>query len=214
MFDVLLQFTCGCGQRHQCIVHQLQKWSNGRREYFWSLWGFYRTPAGWCFCSIPLHYSRKPLSQIMNSFFLSSTVLCFVFCLVRLCHVVIWMICNYFFFFFQGWTIIRPYWPSCLFLHILFLCYFDVSWCLCIFYMEIKIELNWIELSWLPCGEVHIRSWLWSWNTPSPLKTISSQGIEWPGLCWRHCPVVIHNGPGTGPAEQHSISSKRSWPHK
>ena len=44
----------------------------------------------------------------------------------------------FFFFFFQGWTIIRSYWPSCLFLHILFLCYFDVSWCLCIFYMEIK----------------------------------------------------------------------------
>ena len=67
-------------------------------EYFWSFWGFYRNPAGWCFSSIPLHYS-----------------------------------------------------------------------------------------SWLLYEEGHIISWLWSWNSPSPLKTISGQGIEWPGLRRRHC---------------------------
>ena len=54
-----LRYTCGGeSQRHQCIVHQLQKCSIGRLEYFWSLWPFYRSPAGWCFSSISLHYSR------------------------------------------------------------------------------------------------------------------------------------------------------------
>ena len=88
---------------------------------------------------------NKECVVVFLSFVLSS-------CLVRLCRLVLlgfvkWLF-RFFvtiFFSFQGWTIIRPYWPSCLFLHILFLCYFDVSWCLCILYMEIKIELNWID---------------------------------------------------------------------
>ena len=49
------------------------------------------------------------------------------------------------------------------------------------------------------------------WNTPSPLKTISSQGIECRGFRQQHWPVGIHRGLGTGPADQYSISSKRSW---
>ena len=50
-------------------------------------------------------------------------------------------------------------------------------------------------------------------NLDSRVETISSQGIEWPRFLRRHCPLRIHNGPGTGSADQYSISSKRSWPY-
>ena len=120
MFAFLRHYgACGGGQRHQCIVYQLKKCSIGRQEYFRSLWDFYRSPAGWWFSFIPLHYSR-----------------------------------------------------------------------------------------WLPYEEGHIRSWLLSWNIPSTLKTISSQGIEWPGLRWRHCSVGIHNGSGTAQLTSTALAAK------
>ena len=41
-----LGYTCGCGQRYQCIVHEFEKCSIGRREYFWPLWGYIRVLKG------------------------------------------------------------------------------------------------------------------------------------------------------------------------